>query len=104
MPAARAQVREVLLVAGDALDERIDLVVGPVLRRTPVRRERADAEPDDRDVRRGLRLRDRIEDLPDRTRPMVIAQRLAAPGGVETLHALHRRAVEDEAVAVRLVH
>jgi hypothetical protein len=72
---------EVAAVAGDPLDQRVDLEECPALARPTVAGDRADAEADRADRLRRM-VRECFEDLAERALAMEIGERLPAqPAG-----------------------
>src|SRR6185436_16414880 len=88
------EVREVPRIAGDALVQRVDLVVGHALVVRDVRGEHADAEADRADAlpARGRVLED-VEELSGRALAEVVRERAERPLAV--LRAVRGRAVDE---------
>jgi hypothetical protein len=98
-------VGEPLWVAREPVDDRIDLVRGPLVPRARVRDERTRAEPDEADLEWPLRGGALGEDLPERSLAMVVGQRLVALRRVDPLQPVERAAVEQQVLAaLRLDH
>jgi hypothetical protein len=84
---------EVALITCDAFDGRIDFEKDPALEPARVRTERSDAQADHSNIRRIAQPRQSLECLSKRARAVVIDQRLIAPGTIDGLQSVNRRAV-----------
>jgi hypothetical protein len=96
------EVRKEPRVARDALDGRIDFPEDPLLPRPRVSGEPSGAKPDHAHARaphRGQFLQ-RLSHGPG---AVVVRDRLTPPGGIEPLHAVQRRSVQEKAIALRTI-